>query len=167
MWKYLFFNIWVVSIPVWFLQKKNTDTKRYLCSFGAGDGNHRSCQRQALTGFRCRSSSRWLQTVRRTVCLTPRPSRVRFPFLQIKKYRGLMTSVFFGAGDGNRTHTTSLEGWSSTTKLHLHIFLLPLSSRNNYILLNLVCQQKNALLPIYSNIFAVCDGLRHEFNFTR
>lgn len=25
----------------------------------------------------------------------------------------------FGADDGNRTHTTSLEGWSSTTKLHL------------------------------------------------
>ena len=124
--------------------------------FGAGDGNHRSCQRQALTGFRCRSSSRWLQTVHRTVCLTPRPSRVRFPFLQTKKYSGLMTSVFFGAGDGNRTHTTSLEGWSSTTKLHLHIFLLPLSSRNNYILLYPVCQQKNALLPIYSNIFAVC-----------
>ncbi len=24
----------------------------------------------------------------------------------------------FGAGDGNRTHTTSLEGWSSTTELH-------------------------------------------------
>ena len=23
-----------------------------------------------------------------------------------------------GAGDGNRTHTTSLEGWSSTTELH-------------------------------------------------
>ena len=28
---------------------------------------------------------------------------------------------FDGAGDGNRTHTTSLEGWSSTTKLHLQI----------------------------------------------
>ena len=26
-----------------------------------------------------------------------------------------------GAGDGNRTHTTSLEGWNSTTKLHPHI----------------------------------------------
>ena len=24
----------------------------------------------------------------------------------------------FGAGDGNRTHTTSLEGWGSTTELH-------------------------------------------------
>ena len=26
-----------------------------------------------------------------------------------------------GAGDGNRTHTTSLEGWGSTTELHLRI----------------------------------------------
>jgi hypothetical protein len=25
---------------------------------------------------------------------------------------------FFLAGDGNRTHVTSLEGWSSTTELH-------------------------------------------------
>ena len=25
---------------------------------------------------------------------------------------------YFGAGDGNRTHTTSLEGWGSTTELH-------------------------------------------------
>ena len=27
----------------------------------------------------------------------------------------------FGAGDGNRTHTTSLEGWGSTTELHPRI----------------------------------------------
>ena len=26
-----------------------------------------------------------------------------------------------GAGDGNRTHTTSLEGWGSTIELHPHI----------------------------------------------
>ena len=26
----------------------------------------------------------------------------------------------FGAGDGNRTHVTSLEGWSSTIELHPH-----------------------------------------------
>ena len=25
-----------------------------------------------------------------------------------------------GAGDGNRTHVVSLEGWSSTIELHLH-----------------------------------------------
>ena len=27
----------------------------------------------------------------------------------------------FGAGDGNRTHATSLEGWDSTIELHPHI----------------------------------------------
>ena len=26
--------------------------------------------------------------------------------------------VFHGAGDGNRTHVTSLEGWGSTIELH-------------------------------------------------
>ena len=26
-----------------------------------------------------------------------------------------------GAGDGNRTHATSLEGWSSTIELHPHL----------------------------------------------
>jgi hypothetical protein len=26
----------------------------------------------------------------------------------------------YGAGDGNRTHATSLEGWSSTIELHPH-----------------------------------------------
>ncbi len=27
-----------------------------------------------------------------------------------------------GAGDGNRTHVTSLEGWNSTIELHLHFY---------------------------------------------
>ena len=29
--------------------------------------------------------------------------------------------IIIGAGDGNRTHVTSLEGWNSTAKLHPHI----------------------------------------------
>ena len=28
---------------------------------------------------------------------------------------------FDGAGDGNRTHVTSLEGWGSTIELHPHV----------------------------------------------
>ena len=28
--------------------------------------------------------------------------------------------LMFGAGDGNRTHATSLEGWGSTIELHPH-----------------------------------------------
>ena len=30
-----------------------------------------------------------------------------------------------GAGDGNRTRTTSLEGWSSTIELHPHVPTVP------------------------------------------
>ena len=30
----------------------------------------------------------------------------------------LQTHAFIGAGDGNRTHTASLEGWNSTIELH-------------------------------------------------
>src|SRR5690554_6714591 len=30
-----------------------------------------------------------------------------------------------GAGDGNRTRTTSLEGWGSTIELHPHADLIP------------------------------------------
>lgn len=35
-----------------------------------------------------------------------------------------MSLIFFefGAGDGNRTHVISLEGWSSTIELHPRIF---------------------------------------------
>ena len=29
----------------------------------------------------------------------------------------------YGAGDGNRTHVISLEGWSSTIELHPHLTL--------------------------------------------
>ena len=29
-------------------------------------------------------------------------------------------AFFIGAGDGNRTHVVSLEGWSSTIELHPH-----------------------------------------------
>ena len=36
-------------------------------------------------------------------------------------YGGLRRKLSRGAGDGNRTHTTSLEGWGSTTELHLRI----------------------------------------------
>ena len=33
----------------------------------------------------------------------------------------LLARTHFGAGDGNRTHTTSLEGWGSTIELHPRI----------------------------------------------
>ena len=33
----------------------------------------------------------------------------------------MKSTLFAGAGDGNRTHVTSLEGWSSTIELHPHV----------------------------------------------
>ena len=42
-----------------------------------------------------------------------------------------------GAGEGNRTLATSLEGWGSTTELHPHIFFMLLNSN----ILMCCCQQ--------------------------
>jgi hypothetical protein len=45
-----------------------------------------------------------------------------------KRKRGIQTPAFChpstenGAGDGNRTHTASLEGWNSTVELHPRLF---------------------------------------------
>ena len=36
----------------------------------------------------------------------------------LKTKRAVGAFCFFGAGDGNRTHVTSLEGWNSTIELH-------------------------------------------------
>jgi hypothetical protein len=33
----------------------------------------------------------------------------------------MFMSIFYGAGEGNRTLVTSLEGWHSTIELHPHI----------------------------------------------
>ena len=41
-----------------------------------------------------------------------------------RKNRHLYKTSVFGAGDGNRTHTTSLEGWDSAIELHPHIHRL-------------------------------------------
>ena len=37
---------------------------------------------------------------------------------ELQAHLGRLSGVVLGAGDGNRTHTTSLEGWGSTTELH-------------------------------------------------
>ena len=37
-------------------------------------------------------------------------------------YRRITAIDRNGAGDGNRTHAASLEGWNSTIELHPHIF---------------------------------------------
>ena len=44
------------------------------------------------------------------------------------KKRNRINSFFKRAGDGNRTHVISLEGWSSTIELHPHILFAVFSS---------------------------------------
>ena len=44
-----------------------------------------------------------------------------------------------GAGDGNRTHTTSLEGWDSTIELHPQFFTL--DNEIYSITSNMICQE--------------------------
>ena len=51
---------------------------------------------------------------------TPDP-RLRRPMLyptELQTHKSLRPSHKFGAGDGNRTHAASLEGWNSTIELH-------------------------------------------------
>ena len=53
---------------------------------------------------------------------TPDP-RLRRPMLyptELQTHKSLRPSHKFGAGDGNRTHAASLEGWNSTIELHPH-----------------------------------------------
>ena len=50
--------------------------------------------------------------------------------------------VIYGAGDGNRTHAASLEGWNSTIELHPHHFSADNANElyQNAILLSTVWQ---------------------------
>ena len=53
------------------------------------------------------------------------PGGTRTPGLLLRRqllYPAELLAHFFGAGDGNRTRVTSLEGWCSTIELHPHIF---------------------------------------------
>ena len=49
------------------------------------------------------------------------PEGTRAPGLLLRRqllYPAELLAHFYGAGDGNRTHATSLEGWDSTIELH-------------------------------------------------
>ena len=71
------------------------------------------------------------------------------------KKRNRINSFFKRAGDGNRTHVSSLEGWCSTIELHPHIAVLALClcfARFNdieYILLLSICQQVFLIFSIF------------------
>ena len=52
------------------------------------------------------------------------PEGIRTPDLRIRSpllYPAELQAHINGAGDGNRTHAASLEGWSSTIELHPHL----------------------------------------------
>ncbi len=48
---------------------------------------------------------------------------IHLSYRRIPNYvkRRFSSALQSGAGDGNRTHATSLEGWDSTTELHPHV----------------------------------------------
>ena len=70
--------------------------------------------------------------------------------IQLSYWRKLI-----GAGDGNRTHATSLEGWDSTIELHPQMLCLT-STLNYYNTFILICQGLFAIIfNFLQNIWAV------------
>ena len=53
-----------------------------------------------------------------------------------------------GAGDGNRTHVSSLEGWCSTIELHPH----------GLFSLEIISYRKAACQPFFSSFFGACGS---------
>ena len=51
---------------------------------------------------------------------TPEGTRTPDPLLRRQLLYPPELQAHIGAGDGNRTHATSLEGWDSTIELHPH-----------------------------------------------
>ena len=49
------------------------------------------------------------------------------------KKRNRINSFFKRAGDGNRTHVSSLEGWCSTIELHPHVQYFVASSHRQVV----------------------------------
>ena len=84
-----------------------------------------------------------------------------------------------GAGDGNRTHVASLEGWNSTIELHLQYSIVSIvlsTQQNNYIIKLPPCQhlfrfffgfkkivlldtEKAVLYRFYLSVFSICTHL--------
>ena len=59
---------------------------------------------------------------------TPEGTRTPDPLLRRQLLYPPELQAHTGAGDGNRTHATSLEGWDSTIELHPHGCRVPLTS---------------------------------------
>ena len=64
-----------------------------------------------------------------------------------------MEAPLFGAGDGNRTHVISLEGWSSTIELHPHV------PRRDFVIINTFFEnvKKNFIKGLFEGeVILVC-----------
>ena len=68
-----------------------------------------------------------------------------------------------GAGDGNRTHVTSLEGWNSTIELHLHFIALFSINDNYYIMLLEICQLLFSKKVIFVEIALIIELTERKY----
>jgi hypothetical protein len=73
---------------------------------------------QHVQSFQCCSAASSAQTLLSPFLPIPLKKTCYTPILLSIWPRALGRS---GAGDGNRTHVTSLEGWGSTIELHPHV----------------------------------------------
>ena len=74
---------------------------------------------------------------------TPDP-RLRRPMLYPAELQVHSRITMIGAGDGNRTHAASLEGWNSTIELHPRKFIPQINANKFYqnkIFMSTVCQR--------------------------
>ena len=69
-------------------------------------------------------------------------TRLRRPLLYPTELQVQIATNSYGAGDGNRTHTTSLEGWDSAFELHPRI-----ESNDKYLLYKRQAVNTSAILP--------------------
>ena len=105
-------------------------------------------------------------TISRATIWRPRPTRphppcigapreTRTPDLLLRRQllypAELLAQILLGAGDGNRTHATSLEGWDSTIELHPRV--PHLNDRYYYIVPIAICQH------LFADFFAFCQKI--------
>ena len=69
-------------------------------------------------------------------------TRLRRPLLyptELQAHDCIKNRGYNGAGDGNRTHATSLEGWDSTIELHPHANKISVMLKD-FSILAVLCQ---------------------------
>ena len=98
---------------------KRQDTKRYPVFYGVGDGTrtHNAWNHNPVL---CQLN----YTHHINFKLNGTPGGTRTPDLLLRRqllYPAELLAHFYGAGDGNRTRVSSLEGWCSTIELHPQI----------------------------------------------